>query len=96
MRTARRSLKKKATPCQNTPLWWSVVVTPGGESGVLEVRGWVDIKCNELDYKLLKDCWFYIYSDEWESDGIQFRNGVLSFKELPFLINKKWNLGVKF
>ena len=67
-----------------------------GESGVLEVRGWVDIKFNELEYQLLKDYQFYIYSDEWKSDDIQFRNGVLSFKELPFLINKKWNLGVKF
>ena len=59
-----------------------------GESGVVEVRGWVDIKFNELEYQLLKDYQFYIYSDEWKSDDIQFRNGVLSFKELPFLINK--------
>lgn len=33
IQTAGRSLQKKATPCQNTPLWWSVTVPPVGRAG---------------------------------------------------------------
>lgn len=66
------------------------------ESGQLDVRGWVNVKFNDNDYKLLKDCKFYIYSDDWESGDVEFKDNVLNFNELPFLTNKKWNLGVRF
>lgn len=65
------------------------------ESGQLDVRGWVNIKLSEQDYELLKDFKFYIYTDDWESDDVQFKDKILNFKELPFLINKKWDLGVR-
>ena len=65
------------------------------ESGQLDVMGWVNIKLSEQDYELLKDFKFYIYTDDWESDDVQFKDKILNFKELPFLINKKWDLGVR-
>ena len=66
------------------------------ESGQLDVRGWIKVKFSSQEYKLLKNCKFYLYTENWESDDSQFEDEVLNFSKLPFLINKKWNLGVRF
>jgi len=70
--------------------------TKSEESGQLDVRGWIKVKFSSQEYKLLKNCKFYLYTENWESDDSQFEDEVLNFSKLPFLINKKWNLGVRF
>ena len=65
------------------------------ESPQLDVTDWVNIKFNKQDYEIFKNCKFYIYTDDWKSDDVEFTNGILIFKEIPFLNNKKWKLGVR-
>lgn len=71
-------------------------MTPGGESGVLEVRGWIKIQFSKEEFDLLKNCKFYIYAENWESEDIEFKDDTLYFNEIPFLIGMKWKLGVRF
>lgn len=92
------SQQEKEEKGYTLPEYVFTVECDGGESdesGQLDVRGWVNIKLSEQDYELLKDFKFYIYTDDWESDDVQFKDKILNFKELPFLINKKWDLGVR-
>ena len=65
------------------------------ESGQLDVADWVNIKFNEQDFEFFKDCKFYIYTDDWESNEVGFDDKLLQFKEIPFLSNKNWKLGVR-
>ena len=65
------------------------------ESAQLDVTDWVNIKFNKQDYEIFKNCKFYIYTDDWKSDDVEFTNDILIFKEMPFLKNKKWKLGVR-
>ena len=67
-----------------------------GESGVLEVRGWIKIQFGKEEFDLLKNCKFYIYAENWESEDIEFKDDTLYFNEIPFLIGMKWKLGVRF
>ena len=67
-----------------------------GESGVLEVRGWIKIQFSKEEFDLLKNCKFYIYAENWESEDIEFKDDTLYFNEIPFLIGMKWKLGVRF
>ena len=41
IQTAGRSLQKKATPCQNMPLWWSAVELKAGNPGCLVEIGFL-------------------------------------------------------
>lgn len=65
------------------------------ESAQLDVTDWVNTKFNKQDYEIFKNCKFYIYTDDWKSDDVEFTNDILIFKEIPFLKNKKWKLGVR-
>ena len=65
------------------------------ESGQLDVADWVNIKFNEQDFEFFKDYKFYIYTDDWESNEVGFDDKLLQFKEIPFLSNKNWKLGVR-
>ena len=65
------------------------------ESGQLDIADWVNIKFNEQDFEFFKDCKFYIYTDDWESNEVGFDDKLLQFKEIPFLSNKNWKLGVR-
>lgn len=65
------------------------------ESAQFDVTDWVNIKFNKQDYEIFKNCKFYIYTDDWKSDDVEFTNDILIFKEIPFLKNKKWKLGVR-
>ena len=63
---------------------------------VVEVRGWIKIKFSKEEFDLLKNCKFYIYAENWESEDIEFKDDTLYFNEIPFLIGMKWKLGVRF
>ena len=67
-----------------------------GESGQLDVMGWIKIKFSKQDSELLKHCNFYIYSENIKSKEIKLKNNELSFEEIPLLNkNRTWQLGVK-
>ena len=71
--------------------------TKSEESGQLDVRGWIKVKFSSQEYKLLKNCKFYLYTENWKSKEIIFSDNLLNFKEIPLLTKENnWKLGVIF
>ena len=67
-----------------------------GESGQLDVRGWVSLEFDEKDSKILRAFSLCLYSEDYKSKYVTISNRIAKFTDLPLLLDgKKWTIGVK-